>query len=70
MLMDKFVGAGIQVRQDVEDADTTIVDTAVERSRHGRNVFIVGEDMDLMVLLTDQIFYNSEDQLQLIDNIF
>lgn len=39
-------------------------------SRQGRNVFIVGEDIDLMVLLTDQIFHNSEDQLQLIDNIF
>lgn len=39
------------VKQAIDDADTLIVKTAIEMSNNGRT-FVVGEDVDLLVLLT------------------
>lgn len=43
----------ITAEQAFEDADNTIVETAILNSRQHRTVIIVGEDIDLLVLLTE-----------------
>ncbi|GBM35150.1 hypothetical protein AVEN_140751-1 [Araneus ventricosus] len=52
MLIKKFADENITVEQVVEDAEATIVSKAVEGVRQSDCVFIVGEDMDLPVILT------------------
>ena len=52
MLKTKFEEAHFQVKQATEDADTLIVTTALEMSSLYNSVYIVGEDIDLLVLLT------------------
>lgn len=42
---------GIEVREASDDADTLIFKTAIEKSEENANVAIIGEDVDLMVLL-------------------
>lgn len=66
MLTKKLIDEGIHVKQAVEDADTLIVSTAMERSIEGGNVFIVGEDTDLLVLLTFHVAVSEEP----ISNVF
>lgn len=51
MLMDNFRQAGISVQQAFEDADVTIVTTAITQSCIFDTVEIVGEDIDLLVIL-------------------
>ncbi|GBN80135.1 hypothetical protein AVEN_133764-1 [Araneus ventricosus] len=52
-LLKKFLQkANVTVKQAVEDADVLIVETAISvRSQYG-NIFVVGEDIDILVLLT------------------
>lgn len=52
MLMKKFQTVGFTAKQDNEDADKLIVSTALERSQDYDSVFIVGEDTDLLAILT------------------
>nr|XP_018912069.1 PREDICTED: uncharacterized protein LOC109040547 [Bemisia tabaci] len=52
MMKNHLEAEGIQVLQAVEDADTLIVNKAIEKALVTENlVFIVGEDIDLFVLL-------------------
>lgn len=54
------------IEEAVEDADKLIVDTALGLSKEHSSVMIVGEDVDLLVLLTalgpnhTNIFYESQ----------
>ena len=52
MLRPKLEEEGYRVKQAHEDADTLIVSTAVDMAKHNEVVAIVGEDTDLLVLLT------------------
>ncbi|KYM97251.1 hypothetical protein ALC62_12065 [Cyphomyrmex costatus] len=51
MLMEYLRQVGISVQQAFEDADVTIVTTAIAQSSIFNTVEIVGEDIDLLVLL-------------------
>lgn len=50
MLIEKFEEVGIATRQSRDDADVLIVETAIEKSINNTTI-IVGEDIDLLVLL-------------------
>lgn len=52
-LKDQFVSAGISVRQAEGDADVLIIRTAIDiaTKQPASNVYIVGEDIDLLVIL-------------------
>jgi len=52
LLSDKLQSAGLITKQAYEDADHLIVTTAMEVSQDYQAVFIIGEDIDLLVLLT------------------
>lgn len=52
MLSHRLRNDGFQVRQAVEDADSLIVETALSLSDSHDTVYIVGEDVDLVVILT------------------
>ena len=52
MLCEKLVHEGFEVKQAFEDADTLIVTTAIEMAENFQQAIIVGEDTDLLVLLT------------------
>lgn len=52
MLREKLVQQGFEVRQAVEDADTLIVNTAIQVAENFATVIIIGEDTDLLILLT------------------
>lgn len=52
ILKKKFEDAQFTVIQATEDADTLIVNTAIEMSSSYEYAIIVGEDVDLLVLLT------------------
>lgn len=52
MLISYFRTAGIVVEQAFEDADTLIVKTAIDHADAYDYVEIVGEDIDLLILLT------------------
>ncbi|KAJ8729647.1 hypothetical protein PYW08_001228 [Mythimna loreyi] len=52
LLKSKLLNVGYQVKQHMEDADTLIVYTALEESANYETVIIVGEDVDLLVILT------------------
>lgn len=49
----------VKTKQAKEDADTLIVETASENDAKSDSVLIIGEDIDLLVILT-----RSEDQLE------
>lgn len=49
-LKEQFGKAGIDVREAIADADTMIIQTAIEVSQN-RNVVVVGTDTDLLILL-------------------
>lgn len=52
MLKVKFEAANFIVKQAVEDADTLIINTAIDMSSAFDSVIVIGEDVDLLVLLT------------------
>lgn len=52
LLKSKLLNVGYHVKQHKEDADTLIVYTALEDSANYEKVIIVGEDVDLLVILT------------------
>ena len=47
-----FQEMGIELNQAFEDADILIVNTAISKSAEYEAVKIIGEDTDLMILLT------------------
>ncbi|GBO35937.1 hypothetical protein AVEN_223619-1 [Araneus ventricosus] len=52
-LLKKFIEkANVTVKQAVENADALIVETAVSVKYEYDNIFVVGEDIDFLVLLT------------------
>ncbi|GBN13654.1 hypothetical protein AVEN_66182-1 [Araneus ventricosus] len=52
-LLKKFLQkANVTVKQAVEDADVLIVETAVSAKSQYDNIFVVGENIDFLVLLT------------------
>lgn len=51
MICSAFQSQGIETDQAVEDADCKIVKVALEKSTSFQSVLIVGEDVDLLVLL-------------------
>lgn len=65
-LSEKLVKKGYYVHQAVEDADTMIIKTAIDKANSYSTIIIVGEDIDLLVLLTDyasekkNIFFRKE----------
>ena len=52
MLIQKLSDENIPVEQATEDADTTIVSKAIVGACHSDCVIVVGEDIDLLVILT------------------
>lgn len=52
MLREELENAGFSTRQPQEDADVLIVNTAIEKSGVESPVFILGEDTDLLVIMT------------------
>lgn len=52
MLCEKLQTAGFIIKQTIEDADTFIVNTAIDASKDYDSIVIVGEDVDLLVILT------------------
>lgn len=52
MLQTKLEAHNYTVKQAVEDADSLIVQTAIELAPSFSSVFVIGEDVDLLVLLT------------------
>ncbi|XP_057656427.1 uncharacterized protein LOC130893976 [Diorhabda carinulata] len=51
MLKDNFAEAGIHTKQAQEDADTVIVTTAMDLAQQHNCVVIVGEDVNLLVIM-------------------
>lgn len=51
ILSAKLQTSGIEIRQAPDDADTLIISTAIEISKTSSNVVVVGEDVDLLILL-------------------
>ena len=52
MITTRLTNEGYTVKQDTEDADILIFDTAIEESTMAESVTIVGEDVDLLIILT------------------
>lgn len=52
LLSTNFEECGIEVKQAQEDADLLIVNTALSKAKELEKVVIVGEDIDLLVLMT------------------
>lgn len=52
LLTKKFQQAAITIKQAEEDADVLIIETAISLSSTFDTVFVIGEDVDLLVLLT------------------
>ncbi|KAI4476357.1 hypothetical protein M0804_013672 [Polistes exclamans] len=62
MLSNKLTAANIAVKQAKNDADVLIIETAIEKCDATNTTIVVGEDVDLLVLLTartpmDKIIY-------------
>ena len=52
LLMSTLQNVGYNVKQHKEDADALIVSTGLEKAIDYESVIIVGEDVDLLVMLT------------------
>lgn len=52
MLKTKFEAENFMVKQATEDADALIINTAISVSSAFEFVIVVGEDVDLLILLT------------------
>ena len=48
-----LISKGFTVKQAHEDADTLIVNTGIEEASNSNSDTIVGEDVDLLVILTE-----------------
>lgn len=62
MLCEEFTAAGISIKQADNDADVLIIETAIEQFKRPNTTVVVGEDVDLLILLTartpiDKIIY-------------
>lgn len=51
MLSLKMTADGIEVRQANADADTTIIRVVMEKAKCSCSTVVIGEDVDLLVLL-------------------
>lgn len=51
MLCQKSITCGYETKVATEDADTLIVTSAIEKSETNDNVVIIGQDIDLLVIL-------------------
>lgn len=51
MLTEKFLTSGILVHQAEDDADLLIVNTAIRNTDDNIQVVVIGEDIDLLILL-------------------
>lgn len=51
LICSAFQSQGIETKQAVEDADCDIVKVALDKSTSFQSVLIIGEDVDLLVLL-------------------
>lgn len=51
ILSEKLLNSGIGVRQADDDADTLIVNTAIQKAQDHQQVIVVGEDIDIVILL-------------------
>jgi hypothetical protein len=60
MLLKYLQKSGIAVEQSSGDADTTIVNTAIKHSEFTSSVIVVGEDVDLLILLVALVKQESE----------
>lgn len=60
MLVKKICSAGILCKQAKEDADLLIVSTAIDLKAKGKSAVVVGEDVDLLVLLVSLQTSSSE----------
>lgn len=60
-LQRKLLAAGFETEQDFEDADRLIVQTALQQTANYDSVTIIGEDIDLLVLLV--AMGNSEEKV-------
>lgn len=52
MLITRLTSQEFAVKQTYEDADTLIVNTAIEETSKTNSVTIVEEDVDLLVIMT------------------
>ena len=52
MLCEKLTTANIVVKQAGNDADVLIIETAIEQFNATNTTIVVGEDVDLLILLT------------------
>ena len=50
-MKEKFLNSEVGVIQSEDDADTLIVLTAIQKTQNYRKVIVIGEDIDLIVLL-------------------
>ena len=62
MLCEEFTAVGISIKQADNDADVLIIETAIEQFKRPNTTVVVGEDVDLLILLTartpvDKIIY-------------
>uniref|UniRef100_A0A6P7GNU0 Uncharacterized protein LOC114344950 n=1 Tax=Diabrotica virgifera virgifera TaxID=50390 RepID=A0A6P7GNU0_DIAVI len=62
MLTDKLTAANIEVKQAKNDADVLIIETAIEKFKATNTTIVVGEGVDLLVLITartpvDKVIY-------------
>ena len=62
MISDKLTSENIAVKQAQKDADVLIIETAIEQFNTTNTTVVVGEDVDLLILLTartpiDKIIY-------------
>ena len=61
MLCEEFTAAGVSIKQADNDADVLIIETAIEQWTSSNTTVVVGEDVDLLILLTartnDKIIY-------------
>jgi len=51
MLTEKFLTSGIIVHRTEDDADLLIVNTAIRNTDDNIQVVVIGEDIDLLILL-------------------
>lgn len=71
MLKEKFTAENILVKQANNDADVLIIETAIEQFNFTNTTIVVGEDVDLLVLLAARtptektIFFLNQEKLNI-----
>lgn len=61
MLIEKLKSVNITTEQARDDVDVLIIETAIEVSKHERTVVIIGEDIDLLVILIGRTQLHQEE---------